>query len=117
MKVAAVLALLLSLLIGGWAISDYVDNDNERRQHARQAFDNLATGGSTDRDFASLREDNANENVDLAFMVFSTCLLLASIVMFSKSSKGKTQNAAVPVANEIERLKTALHNNLTKCAF
>jgi hypothetical protein len=106
MKVAAVLALLLSLLIGAWSISDYVDNDNERRQHAGQAFDNLAAGGSTDHDLSSLREDNSNENVDLAFMAFSACLLLASIVMFSKSSKGKTQHASVSCPDEIEIRKT-----------
>ena len=84
-RVAAVLTLLLSLVVGIWAFNDYLENEKNRTRHGRDALSSLSN-----YDMAQLDRDVDLERQDVFVTMFSASAFIASLVMFAKSKKQPT---------------------------
>jgi hypothetical protein len=72
-RVAAVLTLLLSLVVGIWALNDYVENGNSRVGHARDAL----SSSLSNYDMTQLNRDTDLERQDGFVAIFSASAFIA----------------------------------------
>jgi hypothetical protein len=94
MKAAALLALALAVVLGIWAGKDYADNEHDRQYNlemmkieiSRELSGHGSSGAALERD----KEIDDAERYDAIIGIVAVCVLIGSIVLFSKSGPIKT---------------------------
>jgi hypothetical protein len=95
MKLAGFLALALALILGGWTISDYFQNEDqaqvngqELRSEISRNYDEIGSG----RPLTNTAMDRRKE-IDAAFQfdgimgIVSGCVLIGSVALLSQAKK------------------------------
>jgi hypothetical protein len=88
MKLAAVLALALAVVLGIWAGRDYAQNERDRQYNlermkaevSRELSGGTSSGAALERD----KEIDSAERYDAIIGIAAGCALIGSIVLFSK---------------------------------
>lgn len=96
MKIGGILALLFALVVGGWVVKDYWQNESDRRvnEHAIDAENRLNAIMEGDSEFspkhaASMhaKEIESAEQYDAIMGIVACVILIGGIVLLSKSAK------------------------------
>jgi hypothetical protein len=94
MKIAVSLALFVAVALGPWAIYDYRDNEEVRRQVDRDGLICLGQCGSQKAIHINGRLVVAgDEGHDAAVGVVSIAFLVGSIILFRRKSKASQTSA------------------------
>lgn len=92
MKLAAVLALMLAIVLGIWAVSDYVQNQNERRDDLPLLNDAIGHESEFNSEMAEINRIDGQERYDGVIGIVAIFALIGSSVMFSQSGKNNGNN-------------------------
>ncbi len=90
MKAAAWLMLILALIMGAWAISDYVENEQTRLHHVGR-LDPLGSNQRWNSAMSQVNRDEDNERWDAVVGLLAVGALIGAIVLFSKTKKDKVE--------------------------
>ena len=90
MKAAAWLTLVLALIMGTWAISDYVENEQTKIRHVSR-LDPLGSSLLWNFVMAQVNRDEDKERWDAVVGLLAVGALIGAIVLFSKTKKDKAE--------------------------
>ena len=89
MKLAAILALVVAIMLGGWALSDYRNNEDMRREAERQGFTSLTlrldSGENVQLDMRNVAA--YYERRDAKVGALSIVFFVGSAVLFSRRKR------------------------------
>jgi hypothetical protein len=87
MKFAAILALIVAIMLGAWAINDYQNHEAVRKDFARQGVTSLAyrtdSGANVQLDIRNM----TNEHHDAEIGALSVAFFVGSAVLFSRRKR------------------------------